>query len=274
MVRVCSRCSEKETREIPKDESSHNYVRKVVREASCYDDGVVEYICSICGNSDETRKETSPATGHRFTSSGSTKTCVHCGMAIERKDSSRNPTVTVKFDDFTLKVDISKSDPGDIWLKVEELSPDGDEYKLANGLVKEGHSIQKAYRVGLYINGKEAEFTDNMTLSVTLDQSLKDVPASVQYMPTLTSLEEVGGLSRNKLALSFPADSLKDAANDLLVIDVGGDETNPGDDKNPSDEKGDYNIAVPIIIISVAIVATGVTLFAVLRAGKGRKIDF
>ena len=278
MVRVCSRCGEKEEREMAADESLHKYVRTVVRETSCYDDGLVEYICSICGAKDEARTEATPATGHNFVALSSKnpneKTCTYCGLVVSKTDTSKEPSITVKDGAFTLVVDISNKEIGDVWLKVEEIPADSNDYKLLKSLIQAGHSVQNAYHVTLYVNGEKAEFTNDMKLSLTLDQALKNSEVEVLYMPSDKTLGSVKDVSKNKLEISFPASSLSDASNDIVVIEVKGERVDPsGNDDPAKPSDGNYNIAVPIIIISVAVVATGAVLLRVLKSGKGHKID-
>lgn len=113
---------------------SHNYVETVRKEATCSDEGIVEYECSNCG---ETKKEVIPLSAHDYEyivakeatleHSGVEKgTCKVCGYVQEREikpfgSEKSNPIVVsleVLVEEINSDTDAAKAKYNDKWIKI------------------------------------------------------------------------------------------------------------------------------------------------------------
>ena len=103
---LCSLCGHSYEESIPA--SGHSYESERT-EATCTEDGLISYHCSLCGHSYE---ESIPAPGHSYVD----KTCQHCGMVLETVKPiiiPRYPTISFE-DEIVLNVYFTVENQGSI----------------------------------------------------------------------------------------------------------------------------------------------------------------
>jgi|GEM_PF-1987630 len=120
-------------------DGEHDYKEKVISEATCENKGIVEYECSICG---DTYREEKEATGHDFefkqtaeatctTKSETTYTCKKCGFIY--KEEGETDESAHDFDDGTVTTEVSCTADGKIVYKCSLCGDERSETVPATG---------------------------------------------------------------------------------------------------------------------------------------------
>ncbi|MBR0236196.1 MAG: hypothetical protein IJQ37_07050 [Clostridia bacterium] len=319
-VKVCTRCGEEEKRVIPKDESlhkygewvtttpatcvtegvqtrtctvcgkteskniglgTHNYVKTVVSELSCYEDSLVRYTCEYCNDSYE---ETQKCEGHVFemlapNENTTIRRCKNCGLEIKTVKNGNKTEKIITCGVFVLRVG-EKYLNSDIWLRADEVKRGSEEFKFDEQntaslyLGSKAHAIQNAYKVKVYVNGEQVKFDADMTLTLALDSALKNRSTEIVYFENVGSsvmITRMKDAKRSGLEYKVPANLLANSYNDTVILTVEGEYATPNGDAKPNSESSRGNVIIPIVIVGVAIVIAVTAAVLVLKKGKSTK---
>lgn len=174
-TRTCLTCDESIYMTLAMNEEEHNFGEgEILIKNSGLFEGKIRYICTECG---EVKEQTLPATGHRLTSVEKNKAVCSCGYA---------ETKTKKFGK---SHQIFACEKGTLTLKTADL-PNGeyvfDFCEMTDALSAEYRKFYPAFSKGylfrLECAGKPCDMTEEMILSIPLDEALEDYRLKVAVL--------------------------------------------------------------------------------------------
>lgn len=166
-TRTCLTCDESIYLTLAMNEEEHSFGEgEILIKNSGLFEGKIRYVCTDCG---AVKEQTIPAAGHRLTSVEKNKAVCSCGYA---------ETKTKQFGKF---YQIFTCEKGTLTLKTSEL-PDGeyvfDFCEMTDALSAEYRKFYSAFTKGylfrLECAGKSCDMTEEMVLSIPLDETMKD----------------------------------------------------------------------------------------------------
>lgn len=135
-------------------------------KASCLFDGEIQYACGHC---DEIKKEIIPATGHRLTPDKKNTMVCACGYSETKVKRFGKYHQTFACEKGVLTLQTKNLANGEYLFDFCEMTaPLAEEYR------KFYPGFSKGYLFRLELAGKPCEPTDEMTLSILLDEEYKD----------------------------------------------------------------------------------------------------
>ncbi|MBE6665296.1 MAG: hypothetical protein E7603_03610 [Ruminococcaceae bacterium] len=166
-TRTCLTCDESIYLTLAMNEQEHSFTEgEILIKNSGLFEGKIRYVCTDCG---EVREQTIPAAGHRLTSVEKNKAVCACGYS-ETKTKS-----------FGVSKQVFACEKGTLTLKTSE--PVNGEYifdfcEMTEALSAEYKKFYPAFSKGylfrLECGGKPCDTTEEMTLSIALDEEWED----------------------------------------------------------------------------------------------------
>ena len=227
---------------------SHDFSMGIVMiQTSCLFDGEIHYDCGHC---EEIKKEIIPATGHHLTQGKKNTMVCSCGYSETKvkKFGKSHQTFACKKAVLNLKTKTPVNGEY-VFDFCEMLSPLAEEYRSFYP------GFSKGYLFRLELAGKPCEPTDEMTLSILLDEDHKDYDLKVAVLSSgkFYYLENI------------------EIKNDEILIN-GGDLSGVEAIFLEKGERIMMSIAVPIVVTVITIILAAVSIYAILfRNVKFRK---
>ena len=227
---------------------THNFGEgTVLVEAACLFDGEIHYVCTDCG---EIKEEILPATGHHLMPGKKNTVVCSCGYSETKIKKFGKSIQTFACEKGTLTLKTSVAVNGEYFFDFCEMTKTlADEYRNFYP------NFSRAYLFRLEFAGKPSEMTEEMTLSISLEEELKDHQVRLAVL-------------RSGKFYYLESCEIKDGEITVNGADLSGAEA-------IFLEKGEritMSIAVPIAVTVITVILAASAIFLILiRNAKLRK---